>query len=77
MSNSMLVGVPLLFISLNFRIRMGFNDIRWIIVFDIKIVGSFIITVVYLIILLLHRSGKLIGTTLCMGTNLCIFINGH
>lgn len=62
MSNSMLVGVPLLFISLILGLEWALMTLDGLSVFDIKIVGSFIITIVYLIILLLHRSGKLIGT---------------
>lgn len=63
MSNSMLVGVPLLFISLILGLEWALMTLDKLSVFDIKIVGSFIITVIYLIILLLHRSGKLIGTS--------------
>ncbi|WP_413362914.1 inner membrane protein YpjD [Lysinibacillus sp. 3P01SB] len=63
MSNSMLVGVPLLFISLILGLEWALMTLDRLSVFDIKIVGSFIITVIYLIILLLHRSGKLTGTS--------------
>ncbi|KGR83402.1 cytochrome C assembly family protein [Lysinibacillus odysseyi] len=63
MSNSMLVGVPLLFISLILGLEWALMTLDRLSVFDIKIIGSFIITVIYLIILLLHRSGKLMGTS--------------
>lgn len=63
MSNSMLVGVPLLSISLILGLEWALMTLDRLSVFDIKIVGSFIITVIYLIILLLHRSGKLTGTS--------------
>ncbi|WP_332647105.1 cytochrome c biogenesis protein CcsA [Lysinibacillus sp. 54212] len=63
MSNSILVGVPLLLISLILGLEWALMTLDGLSVFDVKIVGSFIITVIYLIILLLHRSGKLVGTT--------------
>ena len=63
MRNSALVGVPLLFISLILGLEWALMSLDKLSVFDIKIVGSFIIIVVYLIIILLHRSGKLIGTS--------------
>lgn len=63
MSNSMLVGVPLLFISLILGLEWALMTLDRLSIFDIKIIGSFIITVIYLSILLLHRSGKLTGTS--------------
>lgn len=63
MRNSTMVGVPLLFISLILGLEWALMTLDRLSVFDIKIVGSFIITVVYFIILLLHRSGKLTGTS--------------
>ncbi len=63
MRNSALIGVPLLFISLILGLEWALMSLDKLSVFDIKIIGSFIIIVVYLIIILLHRSGKLIGTS--------------
>lgn len=63
MNNSILVGVPLLLISLILGLEWALLSLDALSVFDVKIVGSFIITVIYFIILLLHRSGKLVGTT--------------
>ena len=63
MNNSTLAGVPLLFISLILGVEWALMTVERLSILDIKIVGSFIISVVYLIILLLHRSGKLVGTT--------------
>ncbi|WP_431027354.1 cytochrome c biogenesis protein [Lysinibacillus sp. LZ02] len=62
MNNSTLVGVPLLFISLILGLEWALMTLDGLSVFDIKIIGSFVIMVLYLIILLLHRSGKLVGT---------------
>ena len=61
MSNSLLFGIALLFVSLILGLEWGFMTLEGLSVFDVKIVGSFIVAVIYLIILLLHRNGKLIG----------------
>lgn len=63
MSNSTLFGVPLLFISLILGLEWALVALDKVSVFDVKIVGSFIITIIYLVILLLHRSGRVVGTT--------------
>ncbi|MEO4052106.1 cytochrome c biogenesis protein CcsA [Solibacillus sp. CAU 1738] len=63
MSNSILVGVPLLFVSLVLGLGWAFLSLEGLSVFDAKIIGSFILTVIYLTILLLQRSGKLVGTS--------------
>jgi HemX protein len=62
-NNSLLVGVPLLFISLILGLEWAWTTIEQVSLFDFKIVGSFVITVVYLVLFLLHRRGNLIGTT--------------
>lgn len=61
MSNSMLFGVPLLLISLILGLEWGLLTLEGLSVFDTKIVGSFILAVIYLAILVLHRNGKLVG----------------
>ena len=63
MNNSILVGVPVLFISLILGLEWAWLTIDKVSLFDIKIVSSFVLTVIYLTLFFLHRSGKLVGTT--------------
>ena len=63
MNNSILVGVPLLFISLVLGLEWAWLTIDKVSLFDIKIVSSFVLTVIYLTLFLLHRNGKLVGAT--------------
>ena len=63
MNNSILVGVPLLFISLILGLEWAWLTIEQVSLLDFKIVGSFVLTVIYLTLFLLHRNGKLVGTT--------------
>lgn len=63
MSNSILVGIPLLFISLILGLEWAWLTLDKVSFFDVKIMGSFILTIVYLTLLLIHRSGKLSGTS--------------
>lgn len=60
---STLVGVPLLMISLILGLEWALLTVEDVSFFDVKIVGSFIVSVVYLMIFLLHRKGTLLGTT--------------
>lgn len=62
-SYSNLVGVPLLLISLLLGLEWAMMTLEGLSVFDVKIIGSFIVSVVYLVILLLHRKSKLVGVT--------------
>lgn len=62
-SYSNLVGVPLLFISLILGLEWALMTLEGLSVFDVKIMSSFIVSVVYFVILLLHRQGKLVGVT--------------
>ncbi|MEK4426416.1 cytochrome c biogenesis protein CcsA [Solibacillus sp. FSL K6-1523] len=62
-SYSNLVGVPLLLISLLLGLEWAMMSLEGLSVFDVKIISSFIVSVVYLVILLLHRKGKLVGVT--------------
>ena len=62
-SNSTLVGVPLLIISLILGLEWALLTLEGLKIIDFKIISSFIISCIYLTLLLLHRSGKLLGTT--------------
>ena len=62
MNNSLLVGVPLIFISLILGVEWALVTLENFSYFDVKIFGSFILSVIYLAIILLHRRGKLVGT---------------
>lgn len=77
MSNSILFGVPLLFISLILGLEWALMTLDGLSVFDVKIIGSFILTVIYITILLLHRNGKFGRYDVCMGSNLYIFTRRH
>ncbi len=63
MNNSILVGVPLLFISLILGLEWAWLTIDKVSLLDFKIISSFVLTVIYLTLFLLHRNGKLVGTT--------------
>ena len=63
MNNSILVGVPLLFISLILGLEWAWLTIEKVSLVDFKIISSFVLTVIYLTLFLLHRNGKLVGTT--------------
>ena len=63
MSNSIFIGVPLLGISLILGLEWAWLTLDQVSLFDVKIIGSFILTVIYLTLILLHRSGKLLGTS--------------
>lgn len=59
---STIIGVPLLLISLILGLEWAFLTLEGLSIFDVKIIGSFVVSVVYLIIFLLHRKGMLLGT---------------
>ncbi len=63
MNYSILVGIPVLFVSLVLGLEWALLSLDGLSVFDAKIIGSFILTVIYISIILLHRSGKLVGTS--------------
>ena len=63
MNNSILAGVPLLFISLILGLEWAWLTIDKVSLVDFKIISSFVLTVIYLTLFLLHRNGKLVGTT--------------
>lgn len=58
---STIIGIPLLLISLILGLEWAFLTLENVSIFDVKILGSFIVSIVYLIIFLLHQRGKLIG----------------
>lgn len=58
---SILVGVPIIFISLILGLEWAFLKLDALSIFDVKILGSFVIAIIYLLILVLHHSGKLTG----------------
>lgn len=58
---STIIGVPLLLISLILGLEWAFLTLEGISIFDVKIIGSFVVSVVYLIIFVLHRKGTLMG----------------
>ena len=58
---SVLVGTPIIFISLLLGLEWAFLKLEALSVFDVKIVGSFVITIIYLVILVLHQRGRLTG----------------
>ncbi|MFY3792372.1 cytochrome c biogenesis protein CcsA [Ureibacillus sp. MALMAid1270] len=60
-NSSILIGNPLFFISILLGLEWAFMTLEGLSVIDAKIIGSFIIFVIYLIILVLHRRGKLSG----------------
>lgn len=63
MSYSLLVGIPLLFFSLVIGLEWAFLSLDELTIIDSKIIGSFILTLLYIVILLLHRSKKIESTT--------------
>lgn len=63
MSASILVGIPLLLVSLILGFEWAILTLDSISVFDAKISGSFILLVIYCVILYLHHKGKFIGTS--------------
>ncbi|MFP3916466.1 cytochrome c biogenesis protein CcsA [Lysinibacillus telephonicus] len=58
---SILVGVPMIFISLLLGLEWAFLKLEGLSMLDIKIVGSFIITIIYLFVLVFHHGGKITG----------------
>lgn len=61
MSYSILVGIPIIFISLLLGLEWAFMKVETVSIFDAKIVGSFIIALIYLTIFILYRKGTLSG----------------
>lgn len=59
MKSSILVGTPILFISLLLGLERGFLTIENFTLLDFKIIGSFIITCIYIVVIILQQKGKL------------------
>ena len=58
---SVLIGTPIIFISLLLGLEWAFLKLEALSIFDLKIVGSFFITIIYFVILILHQRGRLTG----------------
>lgn len=70
---STIIGIPLLLISLILGLEWAFLTLENVSIFDVKILGSFIVSVIYLIIFLLHQRGRLVGTTYAQ-VHVCLFL---
>ncbi|MER2037462.1 MAG: cytochrome c biogenesis protein CcsA [Solibacillus sp.] len=63
MNLSTLVGIPLFIISIVLGLEWAFVSLEGVSILDVKIIGSFIVSCLYLIAFLLHRKGALLGST--------------
>lgn len=63
MNVSFFIGIPMLFISLILGFEWALLTLESLSIFDAKIIGSFIILILYCFILYVNRKSKLIGTT--------------
>ncbi|GEK30861.1 protein HemX [Kurthia zopfii] len=70
---SIVIGVPILFISLTLGLMWAYLTVAHFNVFDVKIIGSFIALLGYCIIVLLNHKGKL-NTTKLAWVNIYAFI---
>ena len=62
MTLSILVGVPLLFVSLVLGLEWAYVSLDVFSIFDVKIVSSFILLIVYIVVLLIKKQARFIGT---------------
>ncbi len=62
MNVSFFIGIPMLFISLILGFEWALLRLESLSIFDAKIIGSFIILVLYCCILYVNRKSKLTGT---------------
>ncbi|MFJ7826952.1 cytochrome c biogenesis protein [Psychrobacillus sp. NPDC096623] len=62
MSLSILTGIPLLFVSLVLGLEWAYIALDAFSLYDIKIVNSFIVLVIYILVLLIRKSAKIKGT---------------
>lgn len=62
MSLSILTGIPLLFVSLVLGLQWAYISIDIFSVLDFKIVSSFVLLVIYIVILLLRKQARFKGT---------------
>ena len=63
MNLSTLVGIPLFIISIVLGLEWAFVSLEGVSILDVKIIGSFIVSCLYLIAFLLHRKGALLGSS--------------
>ncbi|MDW0109665.1 cytochrome c biogenesis protein CcsA [Sporosarcina aquimarina] len=68
MKSSIYTGIPVLLVSLILGIQWAYTALSDWTVFDIKIVGSFLLLLVYSALLFLNRSGKVKSTDFAWGT---------
>lgn len=61
---SIVMGIPILLVSLILGFMWAFIAVEGLNIFDVKIIGSFIILLVYCIVIILNRQGRLISTKL-------------
>lgn len=61
MTYSILVGIPIIFISLLLGLEWALMKVEMVSIFDAKIVGSFFIALIYITIFILYRRGTLTG----------------
>ena len=66
MTISILIGIPLLFISLVLGLQWAYITLAEFSLLDMKIIGSFVLLVVYSVILYRHRKGSLHGMSYAM-----------
>jgi len=63
MNYSIIIGIPIMLISLLLGLEYAFMKVDSVSILDIKIITSFIILIIYMVVLILKRSGKMTGTS--------------
>jgi len=63
MNYSIIIGIPILVISILLGLESAFMKVDSVSIFDAKIVGSFVILIIYVVVLLLKQRGKITGTS--------------
>ncbi|MDN3449154.1 cytochrome c biogenesis protein CcsA [Planococcus sp. APC 3906] len=66
MTISILTGISLLFVSLVLGLQWAYISLEQFSLLDVKIIGSFILLIVYSILLYRHRKGSLNGSSYAM-----------
>lgn len=61
MNYSVIVAIPIMVISLLLGLESAFMKVDTVSIFDAKIVGSFIVLIIYVAVLILKRRGKITG----------------
>lgn len=62
MTMSIITGIPLLFVSLVLGLQWAYISLNEFSIFDFKIVNSFILLVIYIVVLLIRRRARFKGT---------------